>query len=90
MSVVQWLTVFVVVRGMCALYAPIMDCDETFNYWEPLHYVLFGRGLQTWEYSPEFSLRTYAYIGLNGLLGAGPYWKNGQQEIDKVDLFFLD
>jgi len=43
-----------------------MDCDETFNYWEPLHFALFGTGLQTWEYSPEFALRTYAYLGLHG------------------------
>lgn len=33
-----------------ALYSPVGDCDETFNYWEPTHYLLFGSGLQTWEY----------------------------------------
>ena len=40
----------------------IDDTDETYGYWEPLHYLLFGKGMQTWEYSPEFSLRTYVFI----------------------------
>jgi alpha-1,2-mannosyltransferase len=25
----------------------ITDCDETFNYWEPTHYTLYGWGFQT-------------------------------------------
>lgn len=41
---------------------PIMDCDEVFNYWEPLHFLLYGTGFQTWEYANEFALRTYAYL----------------------------
>ncbi|KAL3912155.1 MAG: hypothetical protein SGARI_001303 [Bacillariaceae sp.] len=59
---------------------PIMDCDETFNYWEVVHFLLFGdngnnddsnnngdtpitkSAFQTWEYSNEFALRTYAYL----------------------------
>lgn len=52
---------------LAALYAPIQDCDETFNYWEPLHYLTHGYGLQTWEYSPEYSIRSWAYIGLHAL-----------------------
>lgn len=43
----------------------ISDSDETFNYWEPLHYLWRGRGLQTWEYSPEHALRPYAYLLLH-------------------------
>ena len=46
---------------IAALVAPIQDCDETFNYWEPLHYLNHGYGLQTWEWSPEFALRSYAF-----------------------------
>ena len=49
------------VRLVCALVAPISDCDETFNYWEPTHYLLYGRGLQTWEYSRR-TLRSYLYL----------------------------
>lgn len=41
---------------------PIMDCDEVYNYWEPLHYLLYGSGLQTWEYAHGYALRTYAYL----------------------------
>lgn len=42
---------------------PIMDCDETFNYWEVVHFLLFReQSLQTWEYANEFALRTYAYL----------------------------
>lgn len=49
---------------------PIMDCDETFNYWEVLHFLLFrDKSFQTWEYANEFALRTYAY--LTPLLGIG-------------------
>ena len=32
---------------------------------EPLHYLLYGRGLQTWEYSPVFGLRSYAYLAMH-------------------------
>ena len=43
-------------------YMPIMDCDEIYNYWEPLHFVWFQRGFQTWEYHTWYQLRTYAYL----------------------------
>ncbi|XP_052891922.1 alpha-1,2-mannosyltransferase ALG9 [Anopheles moucheti] len=57
----------IVVRIQAALWSTISDCDETFNYWEPLHYLLRGKGFQTWEYSPEFALRSYSYLWLHGL-----------------------
>lgn len=41
---------------------PIMDCDEVYNYWEPLHFLQYKVGFQTWEYAPSFALRTYAYL----------------------------
>uniref|UniRef100_A0A0G4H088 Mannosyltransferase n=1 Tax=Chromera velia CCMP2878 TaxID=1169474 RepID=A0A0G4H088_9ALVE len=31
-------------RLLAALYSPITDCDETMNYWEPLHFLLQGSG----------------------------------------------
>ncbi|KAK5954047.1 mannosyltransferase [Knufia fluminis] len=52
---------------LAASNAPIQDCDETFNYWEPLHYLTHGYGLQTWEYSPEFSIRSWAYILIHAI-----------------------
>ncbi|GJQ08299.1 hypothetical protein GpartN1_g90.t1 [Galdieria partita] len=60
---------YVVVRVIAAFYLSISDCDETFNYWEPLHFILYGFGFQTWEYSPEFRLRSYAYLLIYGSFG---------------------
>ena len=54
-------------RLCSVVWSHISDCDETFNYWEPLHYVLYHSGFQTWEYSPVFAIRSYAYILLHVL-----------------------
>ncbi|QLL32520.1 hypothetical protein HG536_0D00420 [Torulaspora globosa] len=40
----------------------ISDCDETFNYWEPLNLLVRGFGKQTWEYSPEYAIRSWAFL----------------------------
>lgn len=37
-------------RYMSATSNIIHDCDEVFNYWEPLHFLLYNTGFQTWEY----------------------------------------
>jgi len=63
-----------------SLTCHVTDCDETYNYWEPLYHMLYGKGFQTWEYSPEYSIRSWAYIGIHyvftlfhfGLLKAMP------------------
>ncbi|KAL9062910.1 MAG: hypothetical protein Q9157_008548 [Trypethelium eluteriae] len=60
--------VFLTARVVAALFAPIQDCDEVFNYWEPTHYLNHGYGLQTWEYSPQYALRSWAYIGPHALV----------------------
>ena len=52
-----------------ALYAPIQDCDETYNYFEPTHYLNYGYGRQTWEYSPMYGLRSWLYICLHAIPG---------------------
>ncbi|GKY97802.1 hypothetical protein MPSEU_000738300 [Mayamaea pseudoterrestris] len=49
-------------RILLANRLPISDCDEVYNYWEPLHYLLYQSGLQVWEYAHEYALRTYAYL----------------------------
>lgn len=54
---------------MSALFAPIQDCDETFNYYEPTHYMSHGYGLQTWEYDPEYAIRSWFYVGLHAVFG---------------------
>ncbi|KAA0150658.1 hypothetical protein FNF31_06977 [Cafeteria roenbergensis] len=56
------------VRVALAMMLPIPDCDETFNYWEPTHMTVYGRGMQTWEYSPDFMFRSYAYTWIHGAL----------------------
>ncbi|KAL3427497.1 alpha-mannosyltransferase [Phlyctema vagabunda] len=61
--------VFFAANLLAAIYAPIQDCDETFNYWEPTHYLSHGYGLQTWEYSPEYAIRSWLYIVLHALVG---------------------
>ncbi|XP_048840319.1 alpha-1,2-mannosyltransferase ALG9 isoform X2 [Brienomyrus brachyistius] len=54
-------------RFCAALLSNISDCDETYNYWEPTHYLLYGKGMQTWEYSPTYAIRSYAYLWLHAL-----------------------
>ncbi|TQD83453.1 hypothetical protein C1H46_030999 [Malus baccata] len=41
-------------RYMSATSNIIHDCDEVFNYWEPLHFLLYKSGFQTWEYRYPF------------------------------------
>uniref|UniRef100_A0A1I8EBT8 Mannosyltransferase n=1 Tax=Wuchereria bancrofti TaxID=6293 RepID=A0A1I8EBT8_WUCBA len=50
------------VRISAAMWSIISDCDEVYNYWEPLHLFLYGTGFQTWEYSPVYAIRSYLYI----------------------------
>jgi hypothetical protein len=57
------------VRCAAGLYSIITDCDEVFNYWEPTHWLQYGFGLQTWEYSPEFTIRSWSYISVHALFG---------------------
>jgi hypothetical protein len=67
------ITAFYVFFGaniLAALFAPIQDCDETFNYWEPTHYISHGYGLQTWEYSPEYAIRSWTYLAFHALVGS--------------------
>eukprot|EP01083_Nonionella_stella_P282701 961987_1 len=58
-----------IMRILSALLNPISDCDETFNYWEPTSFVMYGKGMKTWEYSPEFALRSYVYIQFHAIIG---------------------
>lgn len=60
--------ILLVVEGLqilTAWFLPVLDCDETFNYWEPLHYLQYGSGLQVWEYSPDYALRSYFFLALH-------------------------
>ena len=57
-------------RILSALLNLIHDCDETFNYLEPLHFIVYGSGMQTWEYSATFALRPYVYLLLQAAVVA--------------------
>ncbi|KAL1841327.1 hypothetical protein VTJ49DRAFT_7164 [Mycothermus thermophilus] len=59
--------IFLAANVVAALFSPIQDCDETFNYWEPTHYLSHGYGLQTWEYSPDYAIRSWLYIALHAV-----------------------
>ncbi|KAH9309168.1 hypothetical protein KI387_037079, partial [Taxus chinensis] len=80
--------VLIAARTISARSNLIHDCDEVFNYWEPLHYLLYKSGFQTWEYSSEFALRSYLYIVLHALIAApASWWLHVGQ--GKVVLFYL-
>ncbi|KAK8183406.1 Alg9-like mannosyltransferase family-domain-containing protein [Phyllosticta capitalensis] len=59
--------IFSATHLLSALYAPVQDCDEIFNYFEPSHYLNHGYGLQTWEYSPDYAIRSWTYAGFHAL-----------------------
>jgi len=77
--------VILTVRTLSVCFNLIWDCDEVYNYWEPLHFVLFGNGLKTWEYSPAYSLRSYLYIYLHAL----PLWAFKWIVSSKMTLFYM-
>lgn len=84
--------VFALANVVAALFAPIQDCDEVFNYWEPTHYLNHGYGLQTWEYSPEYAIRSWTYTSLHSLsifLGTLPLKALGFERPKVVEFYFL-
>ncbi|KAL1960851.1 hypothetical protein VTO42DRAFT_5834 [Malbranchea cinnamomea] len=78
---------------LAAFLAPIQDCDEVFNYWEPTHYLTHGYGLQTWEYSPEYSIRSWLYISLHAMIAKSSLLftrtKTGQFYFVRMALAFI-
>lgn len=72
------------IRSLSAYVNNVWDCDETYNYWEPLHMLLYGNGFQTWEYSPTYSLRSYLYVWLH----AAPVWPLTRFTANKIHVFF--
>ena len=53
---------FMVCRFCSAMMSNINDRNETYR--EPLHFILYGSGFWTWEYSTEFTLQWYAFFWL--------------------------
>ncbi|EXC18480.1 Dol-P-Man:Man(6)GlcNAc(2)-PP-Dol alpha-1,2-mannosyltransferase [Morus notabilis] len=80
----SWILPFLalgILRHMSAMSNIIHDCDEVFNYWEPLHYLLYKFGFQTWEYSSQFALRSYLYILFHELVGRPASWLFGEEKV---------
>ncbi|KAI7949465.1 hypothetical protein MJO28_008286 [Puccinia striiformis f. sp. tritici] len=77
--------ILILVRFCAAMYSSISDCDESFNFWEPTHYLVHGKGFQTWEYSPDYSIRSWFFI----LLHSFPAWLASKAfPLDKRPGFF--
>ncbi|OCB89039.1 asparagine-linked glycosylation 9 protein isoform a [Sanghuangporus baumii] len=64
-SFVLAMRILILIRVSGAMYSNILDCDEVYNFWEPLHYLDRGYGFQTWETSPNYAIRSWAYIALH-------------------------
>lgn len=58
----KWFIALAAFNLLAAAVNHIDDTDETYGYWEPLHYLLYGKGMQTWEYDPVFAIRSYAFL----------------------------
>lgn len=87
---ITWSTAFfplLISRYLSAKSNLIHDCDEVFNYWEPLHYLLYKSGFQTWEYSSEFALRSYLYLLFHTLVAGPASWWFGEG-LGKVHVFY--
>jgi alpha-1,2-mannosyltransferase len=56
-------------RASSSFHNLIHDCDETFQSWEPVHFLLCDEGVQSWELSGEFKLRSYLYLLLHAWVG---------------------
>jgi len=78
---------FLSIRTLSALFSIsfISDVDEVMNYWEPTHFLTYGSGFQTWEYSPVYALRSYGYIGLHSAIAS--FFSNFTN--DKIIVFYL-
>jgi len=83
----RWGTAWAVlsaVRLLGAAVNVIGDCDETFNYWEPVHHLVYGGGLQTWEYAPRYALRSWLYAGAHAAVG----WVLAAMGLSKPAVFY--
>ena len=82
----MFFNLILIVRLLAVFTTSISDCDETFNYWEPTHFLLYGKGHQTWEYDPKFALRSYFYLFLHGVPG---YLINLVSNVDRTVIFYV-
>ena len=85
---VSWFFYASLLLRLCGAALNIVhDCDEVYNYWEPLHRLLYGFGKEPWEYSPQYALRSYLYIILHWVFAAPLSWVFGSA-VYKVLVFY--
>jgi alpha-1,2-mannosyltransferase len=77
---------FLALNALAAYCNHFDDVDEPYGYYEPLHYLLYGIGMQTWEYSPEFALRSYAFI--SPMLLASKLLLTISPSLTKIEVFY--
>ena len=80
---------FFIAHALSAAYAPIQDCDEVFNFWEPTHYLNHGFGMQTWELSPVYAIRSWLYVSLHAILIVPASYLPLLYEAKSVEFYFL-
>lgn len=68
-----------------AAFLPNADCFETFNFVEPLHYILFGSGMQTWETCAQYALRSWLFVWVYAWPAA---FIRGATTLSSVDVYF--
>ena len=53
----------VFVQGLACWNAEFnLEQGEAGNIWEPLHYLLYGTGVQNFEWAPEYAIRTPLFV----------------------------
>ncbi|XP_048442614.1 dol-P-Man:Man(6)GlcNAc(2)-PP-Dol alpha-1,2-mannosyltransferase-like isoform X3 [Pyrus x bretschneideri] len=64
-----------------SFYSKVDKQGSLSNYWEPLHFLLYKSGFQTWEYSSQFALRSYLYILFHELVGRPASWLFAEEKL---------
>ncbi|ESL10089.1 hypothetical protein TRSC58_02182 [Trypanosoma rangeli SC58] len=70
-----------------ARFLPVADCDETFNFVEPMHQLLYGSGLQTWENCPRYALRSWLFAWV---YASPALLVIGTPRLRNVDVYFFN
>lgn len=78
--------------------SPSTNRAIVFNFWEPLHFWDRGHGFQTWEVTPKYSIRSWAYILLHivptritrFVLGLEKVYHCNQRYLTSTNYFYLE
>ncbi|KAF7028744.1 hypothetical protein CFC21_040612 [Triticum aestivum] len=89
---IRWFLPFLalgLLRHMSASSNLIHDCDEVFNYWEPLHFLLYRSGFQTWEYRFLYPIYPLICVAAASVIDSFPYffhdkYANEQSIFEKI------